>query len=389
MTSRRSFTPAGRVAESGTTLVELLVAIVLLGAGMAVVATLAAFVLGAFEAEPAAADLQQRMRGAVHVLLEDLGRAGSGFIASTDDAPGQALPAVLPDAQPAAAWAVAARPATVTTWRARRAASQATLAVAAPAGASVVRLTRPAFCAATSPTCGFQTGDDVMLHEPHGRFATAEVIAAAPPLDLQLAAPLAEAWPPGTTVVAVTNHGYELRSDTATGLFQLVRRVGAGPAQPAVDFVTRFDVEWWIDGGVPSVRVAADGTEEHATAGPAPPAPGVTIDPAWAPGENCAFMRDATGVPRWRGSGGGAAPMPVSTPTLADGPWCPAPGAPSRWDVDLARITQVRIVVGVAAAASRLRLSTRLGLGSVTAARPIADLVVETTVRPGRRNGGT
>jgi hypothetical protein len=155
-----------------------------------------------------------------------------------------------------------------------------------------------------------------------------------------------------------------------------------------VDFVTRFDVEWWADAGTPSVRVAADGTEEHATAGPAPPALGVAIDPAWGPGENCAFTRDATGVPRWRASSGGATPAPVAAATLGDGPWCPAPSSPTRWDADLARIAQVRIVLGVAASADRLRLSTRLGIGApVTATRPIADLVVETTVRPGRRNG--
>jgi hypothetical protein len=218
--------------------------------------------------------------------------------------------------------------------------------------------------------------------------ATAQVRSAVAPLDLQLSGPLAEPWPPGTMVAAVTTHGYEMRPDAATGLFQIVRRVGAGPAQPVVDFVTRFDLEWWEDAGAPRVHLASDGTEEHATAGPAPPAVGVVVDPVWGAGENCAFTRDAGGVPRWRASVGGASPAPLAMARLQDGPWCPSPGSPTRWDADLARVVQVRILVGVAAASARLRLSTRLGLGSPTSTRPIPDLVVETTVRPGRRNGG-
>lgn len=371
--------------DSGATFVELLVALAVFGGGLAMTAVAASVVLGVFEAEPAAADEQQRARAGLQVLIDDVARAGGGFYLDADDGPGVALPALVPDTLTPGTWTAAARPHTLSTWHARRDTPQAALAGAAAAGSTTLVLQRPPGCGALS-LCGFQAGDDLLLAGPHGRVEFAEVRSARPPLDLDLTRPLASDWPAGAVIAAIVPHSYRRQADPATGLFQLVRSRGPGPATPVVDFVTRFDVEWWGRVGRPGVHLAPDGTEDHASAGPLPPGPGVVADALWPSGENCAFARDAAGVPAWRGSLLGAAtPAPLSA--LADGPWCPSPTAATRWDADLVQVAEVRIVLGVAVASTLLRPPSGLGLSRGMVARPVPDLVLQTTVRPGRDAG--
>ena len=107
----------------------------------------------------------------------------------------------------------------------------------------------------------------------------------------------------------------------------------------------------------------------------------------WPNGENCAFLRDAAGVARWRGSGGAAGDRLAPLTEFGDGPWCPSGAAAVRWDVDLARVSAVRVVVGIAAAAATLRPPVGLGLRRPRS-RLVPDLLLDVTVRPGRRNGG-
>lgn len=380
---------AGRLhASRGFTLVEVLVSMALVALVVGLVAVVAVPVLEAFEADPAAADAAQRARGVAQALFDDLREAGSGFVSAPDIAPGVALPAVWPDALALGAWTPGARAHTVSAWHAPRGAAHLTLAVDVPAGTAVLPLIRPAFCSAVSPSCGLGANDEVLMHGPHGRLAASSVRQVLPPFDLDLTVPLADAWPAGTIVSVVESHTYELRPDAATGLSQITRRVGAGPATALVDYVTRFDVEWWVDAGAPRVVVAPPNIEEDASAGPAPPPPGLAAAPPWAAGENCAFTRDALGVARWRGSTGGAAPAVAALTEFGDGPWCPSAAAAVRWDADIARVSAVRVVMAIAAAASALRPPMGLGLRRPRA-RLVPDLVLDTTVRIGRRNGGS
>ena len=374
--------------EHGATLVELLVAVGLLALAMSVVAALAIPVLVAFDADPAAADAQQRARSLLHALIDDVQRAGSGFVQAADDAPGLALPALLPDVVSTGAWAVQPRPGTLAAWHAPRGAAHGVVREPIAAGAIVVPLVRPAFCPAATPTCGFAPDDELAIVLPHGRFAIATIRQVHPPLDLELTTPLLDAWPAGALVSTIVAHTYELRPDPSTGLAQIVRRLGSGPATPVVDFVRHFDVEWIADSGAPRVQLAPDGTEEYASAAPRPPAVGLIVEAAWPAGENCAYYRDAAGAAHWRGTAGGAEPAPVAAAMFADGPWCPSPAATVRWDVDLARVVEVRVVVSVAVATATLRPPPGLGLARRPGARIVPDLVVETTMRAGRRGGG-
>ena len=228
----------------------------------------------------------------------------------------------------------------------------------------------------------------IILTHLHGAFALATVRAASPPLVLDLVAPLAQPWPVGTRVSAIDAHGYAVRNDPATGLRQVVRAVGDGPATALVDFVERFEVEWLVGGPVPEVHEAPDGTPERTTSGPMPPPPGVVGNPAWPAGENCVFARDATGraVSRLAAVGGPAAVVPVSR--FADGPWCPSPAAPTRWDADLTRVVGVRLRVDVAVASAMLRAPVGALLGPARPRfRQVPTLTVSTLVAPGRAAG--
>ncbi len=374
--------PRRWASDTGTSLIELLVGVALLGLALATIAMLATAVLSGFEADPAAADEQQRVRSGVNVLVDDVLHAGSGFVQAADDGPGGGVPAVAPGVVTAGGWVVPAVAGTLTTITGRRGAAHARLRAAAAAGDVWLRLERPAFCSAVSVTCGFAAGDDVLIFDQHGRVALATIAQVTPPLDLELAGALAERWSAGAAVSSVVAHGYTVRADPATGLSQLVRRLGAGPANPVIDFVTRFEVEWHTAAAAPFVRVAPGGVLEDATAGPRPPALAVAGDPAWPAGENCAFARDAAGLPVWRGGTGAAA-----LSDFADGPWCPSAAAPTRWDVDLARVTRVTVRLGVAVASARLRPPASV-LSRVPGGRVVPDLVLEADIIPGRRNGG-
>jgi hypothetical protein len=71
------------------------------------------------------------------------------------------------------------------------------------------------------------------------------------------------------------------------------------------------------------------------------------------------FATDAAGapVPRLAMLAGGAsgALVPLAAAELTDGPWCPDPSSPNRWDADLLRIRLVRVAVRVESADPSLR----------------------------------
>lgn len=369
----------------GATLVELLVATALVGVAVSTAALLAVPVLGSLDADPASAETAQRGRGLLLALFDDLHRAGAGFVLAPERGPGLALPAVWPDTLSHGAWVAGARAGVLSVWHAPRTASHGVVRSPVPAGATVVPLVRPALCPASSATCGFAEGDDVLVFDGHGRLATGTVRQVLPPLDLELVSSLVEGWPVGAIVTGVRAHTYELRADGATGLSQVVRRAAAGPATPLVDFVTGFDLTWWAESAPPRVPTGPAGDDDP-TAGPAPPPAAAAGAPGWPPGENCAFFRDALGAAEWRGGRGGSGVEQLALSALADGPWCPSPSAAARWDADLVRIAEVRLVLSLAVAAEVLRAPASLGLRR-PGARLVPDLVLEAVVRPGRRNG--
>ncbi|MGD9905830.1 MAG: hypothetical protein AB7U83_20345 [Vicinamibacterales bacterium] len=380
--------PRGAAPGAGFSLIELVVALGVASLGLTAMAMMTPGVLGAFAAEPAAAEQQQRARAVGAVLTDAVSQAGTGFLQAADQGPGGGTPALVPDRLRGGAWTVGAVPSTLSALALARNAAQARLATAVSAGESRLVLERPQYCAPASPTCRFAPGEDVVLVGAHGAVALATVAAVAPPLVVDLTAPLVQAWPAGAAVAVVEAAGLVVRDDPDTGLRQLAMARGPGPATVLVDYVERFDVEWLVAGSPPAVRDAPDGTAEHTTFGPLPPPAGEGGDPAWPPGENCVFARDADGRPTARLAplGSGAVPMPLSR--LSDGPWCPSPAAPVRWDADLARVVAVRLRLDLAVASATLRAG---GGTLLEPARPwlrqVPRLTLALEVAPGRQAG--
>ncbi len=186
----------------------------------------------------------------------------------------------------------------------------------------------------------------------------------------------------------VEAHSYTLRADPATGLLQVARATGAGPATALVDFVERFEVEWLLSGDAPAVRESPDGTPERTTFGPLPPALGVDGDAAWPAGENCMFARDASGQSVSRLGPIGASAVAVPIARFADGPWCPSAAAATRWDADLARVVGVRVRLELAVASAWLRAPLAASSNPRRARfRQVPRLTLTTVVAPGRMAG--
>jgi hypothetical protein len=92
-------------------------------------------------------------------------------------------------------------------------------------------------------------------------------------------------------------------------------------------------------------------------------------------------------VPRLSVLGSGGALVRLTEGHLTDGPWCPDPFHPARFDADLLRIRRVVVRVRVQAAIESLRGPAgslfRRGGTARTAARVVPDLEATVQVAPG------
>ena len=337
------------------------------------------------EAEPAAAEAHQRLRAGAAALDEAVAGAGAAFFAEPDRAPGHGLPALVPAAALRGAWPAAVAGGVVTTLASARSAARGRLAAAAPAGAMAVALDREPLCPPATPTCGFAAGDAVVLYDAAGALVLAGVRSVDPPLVLTLDTALPVPLAAGAWAAQADIQTFALRAAADGG--QLTRARDLGAALPVIDQVRRFDVEWWGVAGAPRVLAAADGTPGRTTAGPLPPPPGEMLPwGAWPAGENCLFAGDGAGgwAPRLADLGSGLVPVPLDS--LQDGPWCPHPAAPGRWDADLLRLRQVRVRLAVQAAAERLRAPGPASPGP-RARRTVPDIEATLVLVPGRWRG--
>ena len=80
------------IDSAGLTLAELLVALAVASPGLAALAALSSALLAAFDADPAAAEQQQRARATLAVLADDLARVGAGVALAAATPPGITTP---------------------------------------------------------------------------------------------------------------------------------------------------------------------------------------------------------------------------------------------------------------------------------------------------------
>lgn len=348
--------------DAGFTLAELLMAsavmIVIAGAALALVAPLRAL----FDSASGSADVSQRLRVGAATLTSDLAKAGSGLVVLDEHGGfGSLLPALLPDELPpvgAAPRPVAWSGSTITLLHVPLSAAQATLASVVTGAFDPLPLAPTPFCAAALAACGFAAGDPVVVFDGTGAWDIVLVsgIADANRSLLHASSPLTRPYDAGAIVARVARRTYTLREEPALGSATLVRDEGSGVAQPMFDHVVSFAVEWFADADPPVVRAVDEDGWSWTTYGPPPPPVGEEAG-GWPEGENCAFARSADGEAEPRLAALDTRPVLVrlTANQLTDGPWCPDPLAPARYDADLLRIRQVVVDLRVQVASATLR----------------------------------
>jgi hypothetical protein len=309
-------------STAGVALLELLVATGVALTTLAIVAMALPPLLDVIRAVPEAADLHQRTRGTEAVLAELVSTAGAGADLIGEGPLVHAVPAVIPRRvlasadPPGTAWADR-----LSLVHVEATAAQAPLAAAVPAGSPVVSLTWHPACGA-HPSCGFRTGDLVVIYSRTGAMVITTLAAAqglmltlttAPDQTLSLPA-IAAAIVIRTLSFDAVRQQLRLASDTAA-------------TQPLTDDVVALRVRYY----------------------------GTTAAPRWpamAGVETCAVLADGTPRLGLLGPVPGP-PVELSVADFMDGPWCGA--GIWRFDADLLRVRAVRIVVRLQATASSVR----------------------------------
>jgi hypothetical protein len=203
-------------------------------------------------------------------------------------------------------------------------------------------------------------------------------------------------YPPGSTIVQVVSRTYYLKVDPTGNADQLMRADGdGGPDVPVADHVVGLTFEYYGDPHPPVVHGTLTGSAPlRTTYGPKPPLPGVRTT-AYPPGENCLFVDSGTSTPAPRlivlGTGGPTL-VRMTPAQLTDGPWCPGPLEPSRFDADLLRIRRIAVTVRIQSAITALRgpagRSFTHGGTARSALRMVPDLEVRFQVTPRNLNLG-
>lgn len=387
-------TPLGRGGDAGGfSLVELLVALTI-----AVLVTTAVFAMldpssGAFQTQPERADVEQRVRAAVDAVARELTSAGSIPIVAAGAQAVMPVPSVFPhrigrrSPDPAGSF-VTSR---VTTWSAEANAPHAVLSAPLPSASGSTTIALGAGCLAGDASCGFRTGMEVAAIGPNGTWALFSVTAVAGTA-LTLQHNLRDGssvFQPGLTMLTeVRARTFFLKDDRASPTPQLARYDAAGGADvPVVDHVAALRFEYFGDAEPPVAVPGMSASEgQRASYGPLPVDPAIVV-PGFPPGENCVFTRTGGGAIAPRLAPLAASPGLVSLPAalLTDGPWCPDPFDPNRYDADLLRVRQVVMTLTVQSAVAALRgpagpLFTRGGTARGT--RLVPDRVARIVMSP-------
>lgn len=342
----------GGPTDGGFSLVELLVALLVVIAIAGALAAMAAPLRSAFDRTLALGEITVRSRAGVERLIGELREAGSAASGLTQNAIVDLRPSIVPMAD-------LDDPRIVSPIRALRLLTvpsdggQGVLNRAAAAGDNVLELDTPSRCAQSRGVCGFVGNVQAVVFDAaraeEVRVQTVDLARMALVLDR----PLARAFAVGATVIAIETVSYGVRQD-ADGSMRLVRISGGGAEQPIADHVVQFEVALTGVGYPPQ-----PGTRPEAapTYGPVPP-PATRDDErdVWDAGENCTITIDGNGrqVSRLPILGSPPSLTELLPAILTDGPWCPDAVVPA-FDADLLRVRRVDIVLRMEAAAAQYR----------------------------------
>lgn len=376
------------MSQRGFTLIELVVACLVVMGVTAAVAAMAVPMRYAFERTLGAADLSTGSRATLERLMLDLREAGSGPAVGSKqfrlaDVAAVAVPLLSIDDPRAASPGRA-----ITVTRVARAAPQGLLLRPANAGTTTIQLDTSGRCSNDGPACGFEAGMAAIVFDD-SRGVTVTVRAVRTGGFVEITPALSSGFAAGAVLAAVTTTTYGLR-DEADGSLRLVRVSPGGAEQPVLQNVVGFEV---LAHGQPVGPQLTGGDAPWPSYGPMVPGPlDDDLRDTWAAGENCTTSRDADGQPvaRLAALGPVAEPVPLTTAMFTDGPWCADAFDASRFDADLLRVRSIEIRLRVEAASPLVRgpvgrLFRRAG-AERNAARWVPDVEMRLTI--GIRNAG-
>jgi hypothetical protein len=388
------------MVPGGFALVEVLVAtsvVLILAGGILMVA----LPTGAgFTREPAANDVQERLRAAVEALRLPLLEAGSGpGVALGGLTLGLVVPSIMP-------YRVGLRrpdpPGTfrrdlVTIVSSLPGAAAPTIQADFQGSVGSVTVGLPPGCPLGHPSCGIEPGMTVMLLDASGQADLYGVSSVTENLVWLEARGLVTArrYAAGARLIPVELVTFYLRAASGPDGPQLARYDGVDSDLPVVDHIVELTLEYFGDPQPPRPRAHQGLLGDTMTYGPAPPPPGEDDErDNWGAGENCVVaIAAAVRVPRLAELGDARSPLRLlPAESLADGPWCPDEAAGARFDADLLRVRKVRVTLRAEAWSDAMRgrderLFLRPGT-STAASRWVPDERVTLDVVP-RAPGGT
>jgi len=352
------------VNEDGFSLLETMLATVLLLLVTGGVFSMMHPEQGSFAAQTEAADLQQRLRVGQEGLSRDIIMAGAGSYAGQRTGPLiNYFGAVLPfrqgavNADPVGTFATDR----ITVLYVPSTNTQTTLSEDLIPGGSTLKVYSEG--AGSCPRdgsghpialCGITKDTTLLVFDSDGNYDTFTVTAvnddiATVSVNRSNHLMTTTYVKDKATVAEVRSRTYYLKSDVASSTYQLMRYDGAFNADvPVLDHVVGLQFDYYGEPAPPMIRKPiADSIGPWTTYGPKPSVAGVG---------NCLFTGDAPPAAKLPTLGdGGEALVPLSAAQLSDGPWCPDEFNANRWDADLLRIRKIGVTLRVQAAVAALR----------------------------------
>ena len=394
MTRRRD-----RVA--GFTIIEMLVATLVMVSVTGAVFTLLNPAQGINQAQPEVSDLQQRMRVGVDTLTKDLIMAGAGsYMGSSAGALYNYFAPIMPyrdgDLNPDPP-NVFYRNDTLSLMYVPPSPSQTGVIQNLGNGNSQELVVKPQLNCGLDQhdqLCGFKDGMRALIYDVDGSWDTMTLTNIQDEaLHLQHSGKLSSAYDSGSAIITeVATHTYYLKTDINTNTYQLMHYDGIQTDLPVVDNVVKLSFSYFGDPQppmlIPGKSLCDAGVKgPFTTYGPRPPCIGLAPKGTYPTGENCAFIvAGGVQVPRMPSLAATTGEVELTQAMLTDGPWCPDPTFDNRYDADLLRIRRVVVTLRVQAAVAALRGPAGLlfmrGGTSTSSQRYVPDQEIKFSVTP-------
>jgi hypothetical protein len=386
-------------------MIELLISTAITMVIMGGIFTLMSPVRGIFQAQPEVSDMQQGMRVGVDVLTKDILMAGAGlYMGSSTGALTNYFSPLMPyrvgDINDDPTAGVFYRSDTITMMYVPPTAAQTGVNKAMGNGNSQeLDVDAQLNCGTDKHTdlCGFKEGMRVLIMDIDGSWdATTITNVQNEALHLQHSDKLNGAYDSGKAMITeMGEHTYYLKTDLATGTYQLMHYDGITTDTPVVDNVVKLAFSYYGEPQPARVipnKSMTDTNGPWTTYGPKPPALGINnAADTYGAGENCTIMiANGQQVPRMDTLATTVGEVLLTPAQLTDGPWCPDATKGNRYDADLLRIRKVRVDLRVQAAIAALRgpagvLFMRAGT-STSSQRYIPDQEIRFDVTPRNMN---